>query len=182
MKATFKLVTYKKSMKERDGFGVTIITSLVLSLIAVYLAVQLKINPFIIVIIIIIQNYIIAPWMRRQFIDWVKEKDIIGIVEFYDHYLIAKNSTNTAKIIYEELESIFIHYNHIKGKSFATKDIIHNGLAEIKLYTKNEELKKFKFLIENQYQINDLKPIWKNLYLSGIFIREKLGNHEHKKL
>ena len=82
--------------------------------------------------------------------------------------------------MYTELESIYINYNHIKGKSFSAKDIIHNGLAEIKLYTKDEELKKFKFLIENENQINDLKPIWKNLYLSGIFIREKLGNHEHK--
>lgn len=180
MKATFKLVTYKKSMEEKDSFIVTVITSFILVMAGAYLVIELKINPFIIGILLIGYKYIIGPYIRKQFSDWVKEKDITGTVEFFDDYLEVKNNTNSTKIFYAELESIYINYNHIKGKSFSAKDIIHNGLAEIKLYTKGEELKKFKFLIENENQINDLKPIWKNLYLSGIFIREKLGNHEHK--
>ncbi|MEC7263670.1 MAG: hypothetical protein VXW38_08010, partial [Bacteroidota bacterium] len=84
------------------------------------------------------------------------------------------------KINYSELKSIYLHYNHIQGKSYAAKDIIHNGLAEIKLKTKDDKEQSFKFLIENEKQLNELKPIWKKIYLLVVFIREKMGKYEVK--
>ena len=60
MKATFKLVTYKKSMEEKDGFAVTVITSFILVMAGAYLVIELKMNPFIIVLYLLVTNILLV--------------------------------------------------------------------------------------------------------------------------
>ncbi|WP_452225759.1 hypothetical protein [Lacinutrix cladophorae] len=129
---------------------------------------------------IFVYIFFVRSQIRKLFSDWTRKEDVIGLLEFSDNALIIDNSTLNEKIRFTDIESIYLHYNYVQGKQYAARDIIHNGLAEIILKTKNNKQKSFKFLIENKNQITDLKPIWRELYLLGVFIREKMGKYEVK--
>ena len=180
MKATFKQIRIEKDISEKDGFGINFISSILIAVITVYLTIEYKFPVYLTVILVMTYIFFGRPKIRKLFSDWVKKEDIIGVLEFNENGIEIKNEFENEKIYFSELKSIYLHYNHIQGKSYAARDIIHNGLADIKLITKQNKEKTFKFLIENEKQITKLKPIWKTFYLSGIFIREKMGKYEVK--
>lgn len=180
MKSTFKQIRTEKDISEKDGFGFIFISSILIAAITVYLTIEYKIPIYLTFILILAYIYFGRLQIRKLFSDWARKEDIIGILEFDENGIELKSNSENEKINYSELKSIYLHYNHIQGKSYAAKDIIHNGLAEIKLKTKDDKEQSFKFLIENEKQLNELKPIWKKIYLLGVFIREKMGKYEVK--
>ena len=115
---------------------------------------------------------------RRLLSDWTNEKDIIGEIEFKEEYLIIAESEN--RLNYKEIECIYFRYNFIKGRSFAPKDYIHNGLTELNLTTKVGEVKKINFIIESNEQFEYLKTIFKKWYQQGIEINEEFMNQKLK--
>ena len=180
MTVNFKLIKADKDISEKDGFGVTVISSVLLAILVVYLAKETEVPRYLVLLVVLAYFLFGRSQIRKLFSDWVKKDDIIGTLEFNNEEFLTTSLTKHEKLKYEDVASIFLHYNYIKGKQFAVKDIIHNGLAEIKINTKTGEHYIFKFLIENKNQIADLKPIWKQLYLSGVLIREKMGKYEVK--
>lgn len=180
MKTIFKQIRIDKDISEKDGFGVVFISSILMAVIIVFLTIEFEFPVYLIFILILIYVFFGRLQIRKLFSDWPRRKDIIGTLEVDENCIKIKNKSKNETINLSDLKSIYLHYNHIQGKLYASRDIIHNGLAELKLKTKDNKEQSIKFLIENEKQINDLKPIWKTIYLSGVFVREKMGKYEVK--
>jgi hypothetical protein len=116
--------------------------------------------------------------MRRYFPDWTSKKDKIGEIEFKEQILKFDNFDN--QINYSDVKKINFRYNFIKGRNFTSRDIIHNGLAELKITTNNSEIIKFKFIVESEEQFKFLKSVFKYWYKQGIEIREEFTNQKIK--
>lgn len=115
----------------------------------------------------------------RSFLpDWTNSKDKIGEVEFVEKVIQINNTGNQIKD--SEIDAIYFRYNFIRGRNFAAKDIIHNGLAELKLTIKSGDIKTLKFVIETEEQFDYLKTVFKKWYNQGIEIKEEFTNQKLK--
>ena len=176
MKVIFKQIDSKKDISEKDGFGVNLLSAFIVTAVSLGLMKVFRAPVYLIMTLIILYVFFGRKLVRNLFSDKVKKDDIVGDLEFNMDYFTTQNE----KVFYSDLKSINLQYNYIKGQQSHPKGIIHNGLAELRFRLKTGNEKLLKFVIENRNQIEDLKPIWKEIYLSGVFIREKMGKYEVK--
>lgn len=180
MPAIFKQIRFDKDISEKENFGIRVIASLIITGFGVILIKVDLLQPIFVALFVVLLASLIWPLERKLFSNWVRVNDIIGDLTFDENMISWINGEQLIKVQYIDILSIDLRYNHIQGRKFAVRDIIHNGLAQIQLITKEGNTETVKFLIEREEQIQTLKPIWKNLYKMGIEIREKMGGVEIK--
>ncbi len=178
MQIKLKQIRDSKNITEKDGFGVTVLYGL-LGTGLFYLLTYLQISNFIGLIIVFLFVRFSRPFFRKYHSDWIKKEDVIGLLSF-DHIFLSSSVNKNLIINYCDISSINLRYNYIKGNQFATLDIIHNGLAEIKIITNQKETKTFKFIIEEKEQLEKLTVIFQELYKKGIEIKESMGKYDVK--
>jgi hypothetical protein len=128
--------------------------------------------------ILIFTGFLISmPFVIRRFYsDWTGAKDVIGNIK------ITSDRINSEKynkeILISEITSLELRQNFIKGKRYRLRDIIHNGLAELKVKLKNGEDLKLVFLVENKEQFEYLGTTLKEYYRKKIDIKETMFNSE----
>lgn len=180
MFVSFKQIRLNKNISEKGEFETIIIPCIILAGITVFFIKSLQVHPLIVGISIIGTIWFGKSFIRKYYSDWIKKKDIIGEFVFKSNAISFISNSIVENIDINDITEIDLHYNYIQGKQFSYKDIIHNGLAKIKIVLKSGDIKTIKFIIEEKEQLDNLKPIWKEFYNSGISIKEKMGNYEHK--
>jgi hypothetical protein len=180
MSVVFKLIRLDKDISEKENFGIRLLSSLFIVGVGILLIKVSFIPPIIVTPIVIILVPFARQLERKIFSNWVRRKDIIGELIFDEVSITWKDSEQMTRVPYVEIVSIDLRYNYIKGRRYAIRDFIHNGLSQMEVGTTKGKTETIKFLIEKEAQFNDLKPIWKSLYKMGVKIREKMGEVELK--
>lgn len=180
MLVSFKQIRSDKNISEKGEFETIIIPCLILLGLTVFLIKSLHVHPLIVGISALGAIWFGKSFIRKYYSDWIKKKDVIGEIIFERNMISFVRDATAENIDINDIVEIDLHYNYIQGKQFAYKDIIHNGLAQIKIGLKSGSTTTIKFIIEQEEQLDKLKPIWEELYNSGITIKEKMGKYEHK--
>ena len=163
--------------KDKDNIFLTIF--LFFALIAVYLYFFHDLFPRLIDIVVFTGIILLLPITTRRFYsDWTRTKDIIGKIEINSDRINCENSN--LEILTDEIVSLELRQNYIKGKRYLLRDIIHNGIAELKIEQKTGENHRLVFLIENKEQFDKLGKTLKELYRKKINIKETMFNSELK--
>ena len=149
------------------------------ALIAVYFYFFHDLFPRLIDILLFIAIILLLPIIIRRFYsDWTRTKDIIGKIEINSDRINCKNAN--LEILTDEIVSLELRQNYIKGKRYLLRDIIHNGIAELKIEQKTGENYRLVFLIENKEQFDNLGKTLKELYRKKVNIKETMFNSELK--
>lgn len=180
MKISFKQIKDDYDISDKDGFGTIVLSSILILGLGITSIKVFNSNPLVTAIITIVSALFGRPLIRQFLGDFVNEKDFIGEITFSTSNITYAKSDNILTINNADISSINLKYNYIKGKQFEYKDIIHNGLSHLTITTKDNKIIQFKFLIETKKQLDDLKPIWKELYRLKIKIKESMGKYEIK--
>lgn len=70
------------------------------------------------------------------------------------------------------LNLVFNLYKYCKNEN----GVPYNGLASLEIEDKEGKKYEFKFVINNEEELNKLKTIWKTYYQAGIKVKEQLSN------
>ena len=169
MTENFKHIRDDKETRDSDNTLFAGVYILSLSVLTILLFRKLTTNKvfYLFIVVAIIYSYRL---IRVLYKDWVRQKDIIGSVEFGSDRIKISNLKH--EILVSNISSLKIHFNYIKGKQFNRKDIIHNGLATLTVDLKNKTREKIIFLIETKVQLENLRLIFKDFYKAGIDIHE----------
>ncbi|MFT6320845.1 MAG: hypothetical protein ACJAT4_001774 [Granulosicoccus sp.] len=173
----FNQISDKFPIENKDSFFWTIIGTLVMVIFFVLIQQKFQISKISLIALVLVGVFILRR-SRRLLSDWTSDKDKIGEIDFEERFIsLNKNKT---QIRYEDLAIIDFRFNFIKGRNFAPKDIIHNGLAEMLLTTKSNDYRRIKFVIETKEQLEFLKSIFQQWYQSGVEIKEEFTNQKIK--
>ena len=169
MKQIFKHIKDDKKTRDSDNTLITAVYILTLSALTLLLFHESTINMifYLIVFVAIIYS---SRFLRFLYKDWAYKNDIIGLVTFDSDWIQIENVNQRISIA--NISKLTLQFNYIKGKRFNHRDIIHNGLATLKIDLKDNESKKFTFLIETKEQLENLSQILKDFYKAGIKIEE----------
>ncbi|MFK7773632.1 MAG: hypothetical protein AB8F94_15890 [Saprospiraceae bacterium] len=173
----FNQISDKFPIENKDIFFWNLIGAIGITIILIFIQKKIQFSKIMLIPIVLIGVFILRR-SRRLLSDWTKNKHYIGELEFKAEIIYFDKGSNQIKV--SEIEYIYFRYNFIKGRNFAPRDIIHNGLAELNLTTKNGKDKTLKFVIETKEQFEYLKSIFKNWYQQGIEIREEFTNQKLK--
>lgn len=152
-----------ENMVIMDKDKVLLPTILLFTTIGVYIYLSYGLFSQLIDTVIICAILFFMPSAIRRFnSDWVRPKDVIG------NLIITKDgvySENPFKEIFiNEMAGLELRQNYIKGKRYLPRDIIHNGIAELKIKLKIGEDQRYIFLIENKEQFKYLGTTLKEYY------------------
>ena len=173
----FNQISDEFLIENRDNFFWMLIGAIALTIILVLLQQKMQFSKIALIPLVII-GVLFLRRSRRLLPDWISNKDKIGEIEFGEKTIQVSN--NGRQIKYNEIENIYFRYNFIKGRNFAPRDIVHNGLAELNLTTKNGKIKTLKFVIETEEQFEYLKTVFKKWYIQGTEIKEEFTNQKLK--
>ena len=173
----FNQISNEFPIENKDNFFWSLIGAILLTIILVLIQRKIQFSKIILVPIVLIAVFLLRR-SRRLLSDWTNDKDKIGELEFKEEIINFSTRDNQIKV--REIEYIYFRYNFIRGRNFAPKDIIHNGLAELNLTKKNGEEETMKFVIETKEQFEYLKTVFKKWYQQGIEIREEITNQRLK--
>lgn len=173
----FNLISDNFSIINKDNFFWRILGAIVLTIIFVLVQLKLLLSKIALIPIVLLGVFILRR-SRRLLSDWTSNQDKIGEIDFEEKRIIF--SKNGKPIRYEDLAMINFRFNFIKGKNFAPKDIIHNGLAEMLITTKDNDFRKVIFVIETKKQLEFLKLRFKQWYQDGVQIKEEFTNQKLK--
>lgn len=180
MAVVFQQIGAEKDISEKESFGTIVISALLILGLGIVLLRSIELHPLIVSAIMLALLWGGRPLTRKLYPDWAKTGDIVGELSFEESRLEYLHNGASRSIAYSDIAAIQLHYNYIQGRQYAARDIIHNGLAEILISTKEDEHLSIKFLIENEEQLEKLKPVWTSLYRKGIRMRERMGRHKVK--
>jgi hypothetical protein len=171
----FKQILDEFPIENKDNFNWSIVGAIVITIILVLIQQKLQFSKFALIPIVLFSVFILRR-KRRLFSDWTSDKDRIGEIDFEEKSIIFDKHNN--QIRYQDIAKIDFRYNYVKGRNFAQKDIIHNGLAELRITQKNDEVRRIKFIIETKEQFEFLKLRFKQWYQSGIEIKEEFTDQK----
>ncbi len=98
---------------------------------------------------------------------WYKPVNKIGEIDFYDDYLIIKQT----KIRIEQIKTIRIDVTHCKGQFEGGRSGLSDGTGNyIELFLRDKTRFKEAFLIENLRIVNDLKSLMESWKKTGILV------------
>jgi len=180
MNATFPQISPDKNPEEKDGLWLPIlITFTVLFLGIVYYKI---VGVFTLrELLALIPLGIGAPrFIRKSLPDWVRKKDIVGTLNFEDTQITWETEDQQNKLLYADISQLLLHHNYIRGKSYGSRDILHNGIARLTVPPLNGRSQTVQFLIASEDQHTDLITVLKFLYRLGIPIKEAMGNYSIK--
>jgi hypothetical protein len=180
MKATFIQITDSKDISEKDGFGKKLLLTMILLGISLIMILVLRVHPLVTGVILILLIFFGESYVRRYYGDYARKEDKKGELTFLPDSISWGQNDQNKVLNTKDMASINLKYNYIQGQQFAYKDIIHNGLAHMKIETLTNETLSVKFLIETKAQLDALKPIWAEYYRAGIRIRESMGKYDVK--
>jgi hypothetical protein len=177
MRATFKHIRSDKVTRDSEN---TLITALyiLISFGLIYRILSKVTSNALIYILIFLALAYSTKLIRKFYKDWVVKKDVIGIVKFETEKITI--STDTEEILTSDILNIKLIFNYIQGKQYHSRDIIHNGLAKIKIISKAYIETDIVFLIETKSQLENLGKILKEYYRKQIKIDEFLGRNKVK--
>lgn len=176
----FKRIRNDKDIREKEGFGTQFISSLILVGLHILALVYFHVSISLVTFSLIIFAFAFRPLTRRFYPDWARKKDIMGDVCFDSNQVKSTFSNEEIIIELRQISSLDFTYNYIQGKQFSTRDIIHNGMAQMVFTYSTGEKQELKWLIENKKQLDAFKPILKAYYLLGINIQERMGKYAIK--
>jgi hypothetical protein len=180
MTATFKQIRDDKDISEREGFGTTVIYTVLTLSLGVSMILTFDVNPITAGLTMLAIAWIGRRLLRKHLGDFAKKSDIIGTLTFDTTSISWTLDKSTQISRCADIASLNLEYNYIQGRQFAYKDIIHNGLALLTIDTKSNQKLIVKFLIETEEQLKTFIPIWKEYYRQGIRIRESMGKYDVK--
>lgn len=169
----YKLIRENIETQDKDNVFLTIFLFFAFIAAYFYFLRDLFSRPIDIVVIVGI-IFLLPLTIRRFYSDWTRTKDIIGKIEITPESIICENA-NT-EILTNEIVSLELKQNYIKGKRYLLRDIIHNGIVELKIKMKSGDDHRLVFLIENKEQFEYLGKILKELYKMQICIKETMFN------
>jgi hypothetical protein len=175
----FKLIRADKDSKDKDSMLFKALFALLILFPCSYFLLSNGANHILIVIFFLLLFFIGYPVFRSFLGDWVREKDIIGVIRFEEEQVKIVSGHETI-LRYQDWSNVLFKFNYVKGEPAFARDILHNGIACISINTKSGEVVNYKFLIEKKNQLADLKAILSRWYKSGIKVQERFANHEVK--
>jgi hypothetical protein len=176
----FKRIRNDKDISEKEGFGTQFITSIILVGLHIFALVYFQVPISLITCSLLLFAFAFRPLTRRLYPDWARKKDIIGEVYFDSNEVKATSVNEEITIDLKQINTLAFSYNYIQGKQFSTRDILHNGMAQMVFTYTSGEKQELKWLIENKKQLDAFKPILKAYYLLGINIQERMGKYSFK--
>ena len=173
---TFKLIRPGKNAAEREGF-LSIVLAAVLAIGVGGIAMRSGAHPLMVTAMLIVFAIWGRSWLRRLYPDWPRAKDVIGTLALGEHELVLTANGVPQQLPLAGASKAELFYNHIKGRQYAPRDIIHNGIAELKLTWRTGEQRSIKFLVEREEQLPALEVLLRKLYTKGCFVREQMGRY-----
>jgi hypothetical protein len=176
MKVVLKQIRNDKAIADLEKDGYQFFYAFVGTGLTLMLVILSPFPIFVSLIIGLALVFIVRPQVRKLYGDFAKEKDYVGDVVFEDDKISWQEGDDLKSVVLGVLASIEIHHNFVQGQAYVRRDIIHNGLAEIKLVGNDGSEHKFKFVIHTSDQIEALRLCWKHYYCAGINVKEFMGN------
>lgn len=176
----FKRIRNDKDICEKEGFGMQFIISIILVGLHIFALVYFQVPISLITCSLLVFAFAFRPLTRRFYPDWVRKNDVIGEVWVEENLIKATSSNEEIRIDMRQISYLDLTYNYIQGKQFSTRDIIHNGMAQLVFTNASGQKQELKWLIETKEQLDAFKPILKAYYLMGINIHERMGKYAIK--
>jgi hypothetical protein len=117
--------------------------------------------------------YLIVKYTRRLFPDWVSKTDEIGFLKFNKESVSINDSE---LLLLKDFDKVLLLYNMYQGFQRGKYDPISNGMAQIKIYFRNNRTQTLSFIIRNSDQFEFLRSCIKQWYKSGIEVTELRGD------
>ncbi|MFN8181931.1 MAG: hypothetical protein ACOJUL_03650 [Candidatus Pollutiaquabacter aromativorans] len=180
MSASFKLIRDDKAITEKEGFATILVTSLAIVGLSVAMIRVWNVHPLVTALTMLVLAWAGRPSIRKFLGDYAQAGDACGELTFSTTALKWIKDGSGNLLHSADISELQLQYNYIQGRQFSSYDIIHNGLAQLTLQLKTNQIIQLKFLIETEAQLNALMPIWKEYDRQGIKISERMGKYAIK--
>jgi hypothetical protein len=170
---SLNLIDSNIDISNRDGLGRRFVIAIISMAILFGLIYVLPFgwSLFLFFFVLIIVN----RWTRRMQKDWVTPRHCKGQVNFSDLTIVIP--TLSVKIQLKDISQIKLLGDYYQGFTIGSRDIVHNGLYDIIITSKDGQQGHFKFIVFNKNEFQELTEFFELLYSNfKIDIAERIGS------
>ena len=173
--SSYKLIRPDKPTKEQDGLGLRLVAGL-LALGVFWTALSFGVQTWQLLAILFSAQILASRTLRANMNDWPRNRDVFGGLQLLPERIIATTENHKTTILStDQVRSLLLDYNHVKGKRLSFLDIWHNGLAEVTIRLEDGSEHQFKFVVERPAQAADLETFLRAMYSKGVDVNERFG-------